>query len=541
MDRTAYLGANQPTFSLPNGFFLSPGSGSLSENVSNNSNSGRGLKPIIQNKHSSATNNSSNNHSFPPDQAQVSNNYNNGSFSNSNNNYNTNTNPGHRLNTFQLRQTHTEAFNGSSTNSIPSFYEENSKLIKNTHNSPVQNNYYGNFSPVKNFRQNQTLHTDNFNQSQTIQQRQIPGQWLPNNHHYFENHQHSSFNSRSRELSRQTPPIQTHHNSVQSNLTTRDEQVITENDQKERYYSRLLTTSIIGILLYFIGSFLLIFVRDSVSGPLIVNLPSYSFTWELLFTNPGEYFGNLFQTVFGYFFQYARLFGFFPGLGNLTVDPVPRYLMPVDIGIKLFTILYFHLRWTAFDTKKFYKLGAFNKNYPFFDLTESATTPQDLQEAFEIPSINLPGEEIEKINNRNKLKNHSEKDNENYSHELNTTHKGFEIKSTEANYNDFDEEDDDGNDEILPFSGVQKPLEEWYSQNEHKIYAFIRKRILPGSNLVLVLYFSTLSVLDFRQPWFILWYVLGIMSMFWCMQTFLLVLDHNQYPPEDDEIEGEEN
>jgi hypothetical protein len=52
--------------------------------------------------------------------------------------------------------------------------------------------------------------------------------------------------------------------------------------------------------------------------------------------------------------------------------------------------------------------------------------------------------------------------------------------------------------------------------------------------LVLALYFSTLRVLDFRQPQFIILYVLVIMSMFWCMQTFLLILDHTQFQPEED-------
>lgn len=288
---------------------------------------------------------------------------------------------------------------------------------------------------------------------------------------------------------------------------------------KENHYTNTLIAAIGALFLYFVGTFIIIFTSN-VGGQTIVNLPTYTLTWELLFSNPAQLFTNLFLTVFGYFFQYARLFGFFPELGNLTVAPVERYLMPVDILIKVGTILYFNYRWMPWDTKKAYEYGCFNSKYPYLKDEEKIKAKPDEKPKFELESINIPAVELEK---QTKVTTKSEFTNP------------LPVSSSISSNSGYDEDDEEEDDHgILPFSGVQKPIEEWYYENETKIYDFIRTQILPGSNMVLALYFSTLRVLDLRQPAFILFYILGIMSMFWCMQTFLLILDHNQYPPEEE-------
>ena len=104
--------------------------------------------------------------------------------------------------------------------------------------------------------------------------------------------------------------------------------------------------------------------------------------------------------------------------------------------------------------------------------------------------------------------------------------------TTQVEDDDDDDDEDDDDNGILPFSGVHKPLEEMYQKYEKTIYDFIRRRILPGSNILLVSYFSTLFIVDLANPLTLLFYVLGIMSMFWCMQSFLLIIDHIQFPPD---------
>ena len=288
---------------------------------------------------------------------------------------------------------------------------------------------------------------------------------------------------------------------------------------RENHYTNTLLIGILGLFLYFVGAFIIIFTSN-VGGQTIVNLPTYKLSWELLFSDPSQLINNTFLTIFGYFFQYARLFGFFPELGNLTVDPVDRYLMPVDILIKLGTILYFNFRWMPWDTKRTYDYGCFNSKYPYLGDDQKITTKKDIvsSSTTNLASINIPAAELEKMNQP-----------------VENKPQVFETMAASPINSNLDEENDEEETDhgILPFSGVQKPIEEWYYENETKIYSFIRTQILPGSNMVLALYFSTLSVLDLRQPAFILFYILGIMSMFWCMQTFLLILDHTQYPPDE--------
>ncbi len=278
--------------------------------------------------------------------------------------------------------------------------------------------------------------------------------------------------------------------------------------EREEYYSKILLTAIIGILFYYLGASLLIFFKNVGGSPQVI-LPSNPLSWELLFNNFGEFLRNLLINVFGYFIEYAKLFGYFKDLGELTIETRPRNLLPVDMFIKVATILYFNLRWMKWDTTRLYNLGCFNENYDREPITKEYEDKDEDDEEDEIDT---------------KVKN--------------LVPEGQKLIISKSK--DEDDEEEVGLRTLLPFEGVEKPIEEWYYSNEEHIYKFIRNRLLPGSNLILVFYFSTLNVLDFRQPLGIFWYVLGIMSMFWCMQTFLAILDHNQYPPEDGEYDDEE-
>lgn len=463
MNRAGYVAPKQPQFSLPQGFFVDPGAG----RISNNQATGR------QNP---ATN-----------QGLSTQNFN---------------NQNNRQSNYQPLQNERPR---------PTF--------------PNPNNFNPNTNKPLSSRPNLPL---NFHSQNNFQPKPQPAKPQPNQNRQLQNLLQPSFteqrsqapvvNQNKVTLSQPTQPEPISHVYKKTELEEKFDIEEQESLERENYHTKTLLISIIGLLFYFLGSFLMIFVNN-VGGEAIVNLTVYKFSWELFFTDPGRFIQNLFLTIFGYFFQYARLFGFFPELGNLTTAPVSRYLLPVDIVIKLATILYFHLRWMPWDTARVYRLGAFNNRYPYLTKTEKAKQGKPV-EGFKIESINIPASDLEKQTFTTPPPQPSE------------VQKSNTPKPPIYKHEDEDDEDDDS---IIPFSGVQKPLEEWYHQNELKIYTFVRKNILPGSNLVLALYFSTLRVLDFRQPQFIVLYVLVIMSMFWCMQTFLLILDHTQFQPEEDQ------
>ena len=133
----------------------------------------------------------------------------------------------------------------------------------------------------------------------------------------------------------------------------------------DRYYLSLLTTAIIAILMYYVGASMIIFVRN-VGGEQIVILPTNEVFWELLFTNFWQFVRNIFMNIFGYFIQYAKLFGYFEETGELSVDPRPKYMLPLDLLIKGAAIAYFHFYWMRWDTKQCIKRACFNAKYPYF-------------------------------------------------------------------------------------------------------------------------------------------------------------------------------
>jgi hypothetical protein len=301
----------------------------------------------------------------------------------------------------------------------------------------------------------------------------------------------------------------------------------------ENYYSGMLLTAIVAIFFYFLGASLIIFFRN-VDGQAQVFLPTYELSWRLVFENFGQFFRNLLLNIFGYFIQYAKLFGFFEELGDLTIEARPRFLMPVDIAIKLATIFYFSYRWMSWDTKRCYNLGCFNSKYLQAMEVGNEKEEDNQNKEDDFTPIDIP--QPENIDPQFKINQKVEVDL--YPKiQTNPYYQAQKLKIDRfGNYTDQEEEDEEEDDlsGLLPFEGVQKPLEEWYHNNEENIYRFIRNNLLPGSNLLLALYFSTLNVLDLKSPIDIVLYILGIMSMFWCMQSFLVILDHNQYPPESD-------
>jgi hypothetical protein len=285
-----------------------------------------------------------------------------------------------------------------------------------------------------------------------------------------------------------------------------------EENEMENHYNLMLVSGIVGISLYYIGACLMIFFQN-VDGQAVVTLEANELSWQLFFSDFFGFLRNFFTNIFGYFIQYGKLFGYFPDYGNLNVEPNPKYLMPVDIIIKAATIIYFHFFWMKFDTQKVLNNGYINSKYPYLtkrkrEVKKVEATAEKIEDPF---SLHEPPKKVEESG-------------------------GANINPAAVDF-DEEEEEEEEDDPILPFSGVHKPIEEFYHKNEAKIYGIIRTRILPGSNLILALYFSARYVLSFTNPLGIILYILGIMSMFWCMQTFLVILDHNQYPPDEETAE----
>jgi hypothetical protein len=288
-----------------------------------------------------------------------------------------------------------------------------------------------------------------------------------------------------------------------------------EEIASEKYYFNTLILAIISLLIYYVGCCLIIFIQN-IDGEAVVILNTYPLSWQLFFENFPQFISNFLNNVFGYFIEYGRLFGFFENRGNLYIEPKAKYLLPVDIFIKILTIGYFHFFWMKWDTQKATDNNWFNSNYPFAKVkskTKNKTPDEEIEKEIFDPSLVPTSRNLNIVSNQNLL---------------------IQNPTINSNLDDDDDDDDDENISLLPFTGVQKPLEEFFIKNEDLIYSFIRTKILPGSNILFTLYFSTRSVLSFSQPLGILAYIFGIMSMFWCMQSFLLVLDHTQFRPEEE-------
>jgi hypothetical protein len=367
------------------------------------------------------------------------------------------------------------------------------------HKTATNNQIQPNFSNQNTQIYNNNINNPN-NKTATLNNRQI----ITNQHSFKVSPEHQ----------RHLEALKMVKNQEQEMLAEYERESVSEN-----YYNKNLIIGLVSIGFYYLGVILITFFRN-IDGQAVVTLEANETSWQLLFSDFGTFLSNFFRNIFGYFIQYGKLFGYFPEYGRLNVEPVPRHLMPVDIFLKGATILYFHFFWMKWDTKKSLEKGYINSNYPY---QETSNTSPNIQQQTKTEKADLdtqpenldPKEFVEGLFA-----------NENQNPTLTSNY--------QTNQNDEDEDDEATDNSSMPFSGVHKPIEEFYHENEDKIYGIIRREILPGSNLIIALYFSARSVLSLNNPLEILLYVLGIMSMFWCMQSFLLVLDHNQYPPEEE-------
>jgi hypothetical protein len=309
-----------------------------------------------------------------------------------------------------------------------------------------------------------------------------------------------------------------------------------EEENSQKYYAKTMSFAIMAIILYYVGASLLIFF-DNTSGVTKVTLKTYDLSWQLAFSNFGQYLTNIISSLFGYFIQYGRLFGFFMEKGELAngILTKPKYLMPVDITIKALTISYFHFRWMKWDLYQSFKQNFFSSKFPYITPDKKQKNLQ-VEEGAEDEGILEAPANIKSEFDNNIYQDTPIVDLHHHNNEKPDQIRALPIMQKKTIHLELEEDEDEDEDEVsfLPFNGVHKPIEEFYQKNEQKIYNLIRTNILPGSNLILAFYFSTLGVLGFDNPLGILQYMLGIMSMFWCMQSFLTILDHNQFPPEDD-------
>ena len=301
--------------------------------------------------------------------------------------------------------------------------------------------------------------------------------------------------------------------------------------EEDNSFFSIILLAIIAIFFYYVGSFLIVFVRYDVAGNAIASSPNYEISWRLLFADFNQLISNIYQSFFGYFTAYAKLY-----------NRDTTFLIPVDIGLKILTILYFVIYWVPWDTRRCYKQGFFDESYPYVN--------QDFKDS--LGKKNSFKKSEEKITQQESIKNEETQEitqeptkplslYPQYSQNLYLRAQRLKNqKPTVNNYNPkIETEEEDEEDEepgILPFEGVHKPLEEIYQKNEKRIYDFIRRRILPGSNILLVSYFSTLFIVDLARPLSFVGYVLGVMSMFWCMQSFLMILDRLQFSHEVEDI-----
>jgi hypothetical protein len=318
---------------------------------------------------------------------------------------------------------------------------------------------------------------------------------------------------------------------------------IKDSSSDTKYHLTLVVYALIAIFFYYIGSFLIVFLRNDLNGAIVSAAPNYDISWKIAIENFPQLLKNIYDSFFGYFTAYGKLY-----------NRSTAFLIPVDIGIKLVAVMYFLLYWIPWDTKRAYKLGFFNEDYPYVsdefkdDIADlkhkhrATDIKQEivLQDYAEPDILSLPSAEPEQQIKPVSLYPQ---------YDLNPYLRAQMLKSqtspalpansqtppasqlTHLTVEDEDEDEDEDSG-ILPFSGVHKPLEEMYQKYEKAIYDLIRRRILPGSNILLVGYFSTLFIVDLANPITVVLYILGIMSMFWCMQSFLLIIDYLQYPPE---------
>lgn len=305
---------------------------------------------------------------------------------------------------------------------------------------------------------------------------------------------------------------------------------------RPRLSYQFILISVVAVFCYYIGSFLLVIVRSK-GGKLDAGV-STEVSWRLFFQNLPQFSQNIYQHFFGYFEQYSRLY-----------DASNLFLIPLDILTKLSVIGYFLLFWMPYDRLKCYRLGFFPKSYPYLseeskkeidtnrEKDETPESAQPLKSSESLPHQESMEYEHQKL--AQQMSFHPEYANNPYYRAQLLRMKTQIITPTQPVFapkhpvrHDSDEEIDDQNDEqdgFMPFEDIHKPLEQMYEKHEDLIYDIIRRRILPGSNILLVGYFSTLFIVDYGAFWTIPVYILGVMSMFWCMQTFLMVIDYMKF------------
>lgn len=293
-------------------------------------------------------------------------------------------------------------------------------------------------------------------------------------------------------------------------------------DSKNSYYLRILLYAVVGIFFYYLGSFLLIFIRN-IDGVLSGSTPVYEISWKLAFENFPLLVRNIYNSFFGYFEEYGRLY-----------NRDTTFLIPIDLGVKMLLVGYFWFFWMPWDTNRCYKWGYFNKDYPYIldDVKDKLLPQKDTK----IDKNSQPQSNLQTTFNHNSPMYSQYEQNPYFRAQIlrnqSSIHLQEQVDLRQQIREEQDEDEDDEDRGIMLFDGIHKPLEEAYQKYEKVIYDIIRKRVLPGSNILLVAYFSTLFIVDFGRPISVIGYTLGIMSMFWCIQSFMMILDHTQFPPE---------
>ena len=401
-----------------------------------------------------------------------------------------------------------------SNNNQPQNFE-NTQQNKNSANfQPRQNPSFVNQSNP-NFNQNNNSQPNfvgqNFNPSrpgQAIGLGQNPDSYRSISQSYSEQRQPSRFAEKGRFLHssnkqpNNTEPVKIEDGFNIDQYQLEERQIMEQNAEEvltEKYYTQILLISFAGIACYYLGACLVIFFQQADGQPTVI-LNSYPLTWQLFFEDTLQFLQNFFSTIFGYFIQYARLFGFFKDQGSLNTQVMPRYLLPVDIAIKAATIIYFNFFWMKSDTQRAVNLGVINEDYPFMQAKKKEGKEEEEETGGSIDGIITPGSKTNFIETDQieAFANGSDDPHDYYLARKIQAKKAAEKTLNQKQNATLDDDDDDNDEEeevgIIPFWGVQKPIEDFFFHNESRIYRIIRHGIIPGSNLVLVLYLSARGV-----------------------------------------------
>jgi hypothetical protein len=274
--------------------------------------------------------------------------------------------------------------------------------------------------------------------------------------------------------------------------------------QTNRYYRGLLGLSLGFLFLYFFGSSLLIFLANLFSQAGAIVLPQTSLTTDLLVSDFGLYTRALLTQVFSPFIRYFKSFGLLSEFGVMNVSAKPLYILPIDILIKTVFILGIQFLWLSKDRFWISQLGVFSRSY--FSRQKPIVSPAELEADLE----NSLADEFPVASGylQPSLRPHVEPGEVYFSND---------------------------SSDLESFANFSSDtfLHRWYFRNEERVYQFLRYKVLPALNILLIIYFSTTIILDLTRPILSLLYFCGVAAMLWCMHNFLLVLDHSQNPPEE--------